>query len=92
MANFNFDKAKDANVGHMAFELNCSNYLYVLRKNTNPCLQLKSVDKLVAKLQDLITVYQKNFYHAQALQKQVHNEDVNSKNYVFGDKVWLNCK
>ena len=36
-----------------------------------------------------MTVYQQNFYHAQKLQKQVHDKEVKPQSYILGDKVWL---
>ena len=39
-----------------------------------------------------MTVYLKNPYYAQDLQKQAHNNSVNPRNYTSSDKVWLNSK
>ena len=40
----------------------------------------------------LITVCQKNLYHAQELQKQAHDKGVKLKSYAPEDKIWLNSK
>ena len=37
-------------------------------------------------------VCQKNFYHAQELQKRAHNKGVKPRNYAPDKKVWLNSK
>ena len=52
----------------------------------------KIVDKLLAKLRELMIVYWENFYHAQELQKQAHNKGVKPWSYALGNKVWLNSK
>ena len=39
-----------------------------------------------------MSIYQKNLYHAQKLQKQAYNKGVKSKSYAPGNKVWLNSK
>ena len=68
IAEFANNNVKNLSTGHTSFELNCGYYPYVFfEKNTNPRSQLKSANKLSAKLRDLMTVYQKNLYHAQEL-------------------------
>ena len=37
-------------------------------------------------------ICKENLHPTQELQKQVHDKAIKSKNYVFGDKVWLNSK
>ena len=39
-----------------------------------------------------MSVCRKNLQHAQKLQKRAHNNGMNPKSYVLGDKVWLNSK
>ena len=39
-----------------------------------------------------MTIYQKNLYHTQKFQKQVHNKGIKPKSYTSSDKVWLNSK
>ena len=52
----------------MIFELNYGYHPSVFfEKNTNPCFQSKTADKLLTKLQELMTVCWKNLYHAQKL-------------------------
>ena len=68
MAKFAYNIAKNSSTGHTPFELNCGYYPYVsFEKDTNSRSQLKSADKLSAELQNLMTVYQENFQHAQKL-------------------------
>ena len=66
MAKFVYNNAKNANIGHIFFKLNCSYHPCIsFEKDTNPCFQLKTTNKLSKKLQELMTVYQKNLYHIQ---------------------------
>lgn len=61
MAKFVYNNAKNANIGYISFELNCSYYLYILYKeNLDFRSKSKSIDKLIAKLRDLIIVYREN--------------------------------
>ena len=60
---------------------------FFFEENTNPYFRSKTADKLLAELQELMTVCQKNFPHAQELQKQAHNKSVKPKSYAPGDKV-----
>ena len=39
-----------------------------------------------------MTVWQKNLYHTQKLQKQAYDKDVKPNSYTFGDKLWLKSK
>ncbi len=39
-----------------------------------------------------MTMYRKNFHYTQELHKQAHNKAIKLRNYIFGDKVWLNSK
>ena len=61
-------------------------------KDVDPLFQSKSVDKLLAKLGELMIVCRENLYHAQKLQKQAHNKGVKPQSYAPGKKVWLNSK
>ena len=68
MTEFAYNNAKNANIGHTSFKLNCGHYSYVsFDKNINPCPQSKTANKLSTKLLELITIYQENLYHAQKL-------------------------
>ena len=75
----------------MPFELNFGYHQKVFfKKDTNLYSKFKLVDELLAELQELITVYCKNIYYVQKLQKRAHNKSVKPKSYALGDKVWLN--
>ena len=93
IAKFTYNNAKNISNGHTPFELNCGYYLCVLfDKDTNLRYQSKSTDEISAKLEDLMTVCQKNLYHTQKLQKQACNKNVQPKSYILSDKIWLNSK
>lgn len=53
----------------------------------NFCFQSKIINKLLAKLKELMIIYQKNFYYAQKLQKQAYNKDVKPENYIFNNRI-----
>ena len=63
-----------------------------MRKNINLRFKSKMAEKLSAELRKLITVYQKNFYHAQKLKKQAHNRNIKLSSCILRNKVWLNNK
>ena len=93
MAKFVYNNAKNANTGHMPFELNCGYHLWMsYKKEVDPCSKSKSADELSAELRKLIIVCQENLYHAQKLQKRAHNKGVKPRSYASGDKIWLNSK
>ena len=93
MAEFAYNNTKNANTGHTRFKLNYGYHLPVFYKeDIDPCSKFKSADELLAKLQELMTVYHKNLYHAWELQKQAYNNSVKLKSYFLGDKVWLDSK
>ena len=54
--------------------------------------KFKSVDKLSAKLRELMIVCQENLHHTQELQKWAHDKGVKPRSYAPSDKVWLNSK
>ena len=88
MAKFAYNNAKNANTGHMFFELNCGYHFCVsFKEDTNPCFQSKPANELSVKLQDLMTIYQENLHHTQEFQKQAYNNDVKPRNYASTDKV-----
>ena len=64
MAEFAYNNTKNANIGYKPSKLNCRYYPRVFYKK-DFYLHLKSriIKKLSSKLQELITVYQQNFYH-----------------------------
>ena len=66
MAEFAYNNAKNSSTGHTPFELNCDYHSSVFfEKDTNSRSQSKLADELSAELQDLITIYWENLYHAQ---------------------------
>ena len=93
MAEFAYNNAKNANTGHRPFNLNCSYHPQILYKEeVDPRSQFKSVDKVSAKLRELMIVCCKYLHYAQKLQKRAHNKGIKSKNYVLSEKVCLNSK
>ena len=93
MAEFAYNNARNFNTGHTPFELNCGYHSCIsFEEDTNPRSQSKLADKLLAELQDLMTVWRENLHHAQELQKQVHDKGVKPRSYALNDKFWLNNK
>ena len=93
MAEFAYNNAKNTSIGYTPFELNCGYHPCVsFKEDIDPRFRSKTADKLLAELQELITVCRQNLYHAQKLQKQAHNKGKKPKSYAPGDKVWLNSK
>ena len=93
MAKFAYNNAKNANSGHIPFELNCGYHPRMLYKDkVDSRFKFKLTDKLSAELKELIIVCQENFQHAQELQKRAHDKGVKPKSYAFSDKIWLNSK
>ena len=93
MVEFAYNNAKNSSTSHTLFELNCGYHLRIFfKKDTNPLSQSKLANKLSAEFQDLMTVCQENFYHAQELQKQAYNKGVKPTSYAPSDKIWLNSK
>ena len=65
MAEFTYNNAKNASIGHMLFELNCGYHPRMsYKKDVDSHFQFKSVNKLLAELRELMIVCQENFYHA----------------------------
>ena len=93
MAKFAYNNAKNTSTGHISFELNCEYYLWVsYKEDINPRSKFKSANKLLAELQELITVCRKNLHYTQELQKQAHSKGVKPENYLLDNKTWLNSK
>ena len=94
MAKFTYNNTKNASTGHMLLELNYSYHLQIsFEEDTHPFYQSKIADKLLIKLEKLITVSRKNPHHTQKLQKQAQNtKNIKLKSYVPSNKVWSNNK
>ena len=88
MAEFTYNNARNASIGHMPFKLNCGYHPRVsYKEDVDPRSQSKSADKLSAELRELMIVCQENLHHAQELQEQAHDKGVKSQSYAPGKKV-----
>ena len=93
MAEFAYNNAKNASIGHTSFELNCGYHSQVFYKeDLDPRSKSKTAEKLSFELQNLMAICQQNLYHAYELQKQTHDQRVKPWSYAPGDKVWLSSK
>lgn len=93
MTEFAYNNTKNANTYYTSSELNCGYYSCIsYEENINLRLKSKSVEKLSAKLRELMTICQETFYHVQELQKQAYDKAVKLRSYIFSNKVWLNSK
>ncbi len=93
MAEFAYNNAKNASIGHTPFELNCDYYPRVFfEEDINPYSRSHSANKLAVELKELIEVCCQNIFRAQELQKRAHDKGVKSRSYAPGKKVWLNSK
>ena len=93
MAEFTYNNAKNASTGLTSFELNCGYHFWVsYQEDIEPSFKSRSADKLLAELQELITVCRKNLHHGQEFHKQAHNIRVKPRSYDPSNKVWLNSK
>lgn len=65
MVKFIYNNAiKNTSISHILFELNYGYYLHIFfEKNIDLYSNLKIVDKLIAKVQELLTVCHQNFEH-----------------------------
>ena len=65
MVEFAYNNTKNAGTSHIPFELNYGDHPRMsYKKDVNLCSQSKSVDKLSAKVRELMIVCQKNLYYA----------------------------
>ena len=88
IAEFAYNNAKNASTNHTSFELNCGYHSRMLyEEQVNPHFKSESVDKLLAKLRELMIVYQENLHHTQEFQKQGQDKGVKPGNYASSDKV-----
>ena len=93
MAEFAYNNAKNASIGHTPLKLNYGYHPQMLYKeNVDSHSQSKLVDELSAKLRELMIICRKNLHHAQELQKLAYNKRVKPWIYALGKKVWLNSK
>ena len=77
----------------MPFKLNWGYYPKMSYKdNVDPQSKFKLADKLPAEIRELMIVCQKNLYHAQEFQKQVHDKATKLKSYASSNEIWLNSK
>ena len=93
MAKFTYKNAKNANIGHIPFKLNCGYHPRVcFKEDVDPRSRSRSAKKLAEDLKKLIEICCQNLLHAQKLQKRAHNKRIKNRSYVPGKKVWLNSK
>ncbi len=93
MAEFAYNNAKNASIGHTHFELNYGYHPQAsYKEDINPRSQSKSADELATELQKLIAVCRENLQYAQELQKRYHDKYAKPRNYAPSEKVWLNSK
>ena len=93
MAEFIYNNAKNANIGHTSFELNYGFYPQVsFKDDVNPRSRSCSADELAKKLRELMDICQQNLFHAQELQKRANDKSVKPRSYAPREKVWLNSK
>ena len=68
MAEFAYNNAKNASIGHTRFELNCNYHLRMsYKEDVDPRSKSKLADELSAELKELIIVCRKNLRHIQEL-------------------------
>ena len=93
MAKFAYNNAKNTSTGYTSFKLNCGYHPRdSYEEDLDPYSKSRTAEELSSELQELMTVYQQNFHHAQKLQKQAHNKGVKPPSYAPSDKVWLSSK
>ncbi len=65
MAEFAYNNAKNASIGHIPFELNCGFYPRAsYEEDVDPRSQSKSANELATKLRELMAVCKENLQHA----------------------------
>lgn len=68
MAEFAYNNANNANIGHMLFELNCGYHSCVsYKEDIDPQFKFKAVDKLSMELQEFILVCCNYLFYTQEL-------------------------
>ena len=93
MAEFTYNKSKNANMGHTLFEINCGYHPWVsFEDKCNVCFKSSLANRLAVELRELINVCRQNLLHTKDLQKQAYNKGVKPCSYAPVEKVWLNSK
>ncbi len=93
MAEFAYNNAKNASIGHTPFELNCGYHPRVsFEEDVDPRSRSRPANELAEELRELMEVCYQNLLHTQELQKRAHDKEVKSCSYAPGAKVWLNSK
>ena len=93
MAEFAYNNAKNASIGHTPFELNCGFHLQVFFKDDiDPCSRSCFANELTKELSELMEICQQNLLYAQELQKRAYDKGIKPWSYASGEKVWLNSK
>lgn len=91
MTEFAYNHAKNANIGHISFELNCIFHPRVLfEEDVDFYSKSYSANKLANELRELIEIRYQNLLHAQELQKRAHEKKIKDHSYVPDEKVLLN--
>ncbi len=93
MAEFAYNNAKNASIGHIFFELNYGFYPRAsYEEDVNPRSQSNAANELATELRDLMTMCRGNLQLAQKLQMRYHEKHAKPRSYASGEKVWLNSK
>ena len=93
MAEFAYNNAKNASIGHMLLKLNCGFYLQVFFKDDiKLCSGARFANKLAKEIKEPIDICQQNLLHAQKLEEKAYDQGVMTRSYAPGEKVWLNSK
>lgn len=88
---FFYNNPKNVNTSPIPFKLNCGYSFWISYKgNVDLQFKSKSVDKLSAKVRELMILCRENLYHTQKFQKQAYSNSFNLKSYAFDNKIWLN--
>ena len=83
MAEFAYNNTKNTSISYTSFELNCGYHPRIfVEKDTNLHSRSKFADKLLAELQNLMTVYQENLYQPQKFQRWAYDKGVMHRSYV----------
>ncbi len=88
IAEFAYNNAKNANIGHTLFELNSGYYLRVLfKEDVDPCSRCPLANKLANELRELIEICCQNLLHTKELKKRANNKEAKSYSYSLDEKV-----